>query len=250
VLQDQNFAANFAGVLANSRTGERPNENLLSFLSNPVQTKSAGVIMAANDTFTPYFIVLICFIVALFTAYVLANNERKRLDNDSFAEELTLVKQNTPITIITASIGLVEGLVIGLLSGYLLGITEEKFILWIGMIVLIMASMLLAGTYLLRQLKMAGMFILLVILSLYLFLTEAIGLQFDQSSFAAKLREYSPLQYIETWLMRFGSGGEDNTIIIFSLIAVTIISLVGHLFVIHRFVKNEEVIHEGISENL
>lgn len=250
VLQDQNFAANFAGVLANSRTGERPNENLLSFLSNPVQTKSAGVIMATDDTFTPYFVVLICFIVALFTAYVLANNERKRLDNDSFAEERTLVKQNTPITIITASIGLVEGLVIGLLSGYLLGITEEKFILWIGMIVLIMASMLLAGTYLLRQLKMAGMFILLVILSLYLFLTEAIGLQFDQSSFAAKLREYSPLQYIETWLLRFGSGGADNTIIIFSLMAVTIISLVGHLFVIHRFVKNEEVIHEGISENL
>lgn len=250
LLEDQNFASNFAGVLENSRIGERPNENLLSFLSNPVQTKSAGVIMTGDDTFTPYFVVLICFIVALFTAYVLSNNERKRLHHDSFAEEQALVRLNTPITIITASLGLVEGLVIGLLSGYLLEINEEKFIPWVGLVTLIMAAMLLAAAYLLRQLKMAGMFVLLVILSLYLFLTEAIGLHFDQSSFAAKLRDYSPLQYIETLLMKFGSGEIDNSTIIFSLIAITLISLIGHLFVVHRFANNEEVIHEGVSENL
>ncbi|WP_160724844.1 type VII secretion protein EsaA [Bacillus sp. USDA818B3_A] len=250
VLQDQNFAANFAGVLANSRIGERQNENLLSFLSNPVQTKSAGVIMAAEDTFSPYFMVLICFIVGLFTAYVLSNNERKRLNHDSFAEEQTLVKQNTPITIITACVGLIEGLVIGLLSGYLLKINEEKFILWVGMMVLIIVTMVLAATYLLRQLKMAGMFVLLVILSLYLFLTESIGLQLNPSSLAAKLRDYSPLQYIETLLIKFGSGAGENNTILFSLIAITVISLAGHLFVIHRLSKNEEVVHEGISENL
>ena len=249
-LKDKNFAANFAGVLANSRIGDRPNENLLNFLSKPVQTKNAGIMMASDDTFTPYFVVLICFIVSLFTAYVLANNERKRLNNDSFAEEQTLVRQNTPITIITASIGLVEGLVIGLLSGCLLEINEGKFLLWVGMITLIMAAMLVTSTYLLRQLKMAGMFVLLVILSLYLFLTDAIGLQFDPSSFAAQLGDYSPLQYIETWLMKFGSGAAGSRALIFSLVAVTGISLVGHLFVIHRFGKNEEVIHDGVNENL
>ncbi|ULT57352.1 type VII secretion protein EsaA [Neobacillus drentensis] len=249
-LKDKNFAANFAGVLANSRIGERPNENLLNFLSKPVQTKNAGLMMASDDTFTPYFVVLICFIVSLFTAYVLANHERKRLNNDSFAEEQTLVRQNTPMTIITASIGLVEGLVIGLLSGYFLEINEGKFLLWVAMITLIMAAMLLASTYLLRQLKMAGMFVLLVILSLYLFLTDAIGLHFDPSSFAAQLRDYSPLQYIETWLMKFGSGAAGSRTLIFSLVAVTVMSLVGHLFVTHRFGKNEEVIHEGVSESL
>ncbi|MEH7118618.1 type VII secretion protein EsaA [Neobacillus vireti] len=250
VLKDQNFAANFAGVLANSRVGERPNENLLNFLSNPVQTKSAGVIMAAEDTFSPYFVVLICFIVALFTGYVLANNERKGPQNDSFAQEQPLVKQNTPITIITGSVGIVEGLVIGLMSGYLLKINEEKFILWVGLIVLIMLTIVLAATYLLRQLKMAGMFILLGILSLYLFLTESIGLQFNPSSLAAKLRDYSPLQYIETLLMKFGSGTDGNNMVIISLFILTVISLVGHLFVIHRLANNEEVIHEGISESL
>lgn len=249
LVEDQNFADNFAGVLANSRIGERPNESLLSFLSNPVQTKNAGVI-AAGDTFTPYFVVLICFIVALFTAYVISNNERKRLQKDSFAGERTVVGNNTPITIVTVSIGLIEGLMIGLLSAYLLQMSEGEFMYWTGMITLIMLTMLLVATYLLRQLKMFGMFILLVIFSLYLFLTEALGLHTDKFSVAAKLREFSPLQYIEKLLMKFGSGTADSKLIIFGLIAMIVVSLVGHLFVINRFDKSEEVNHEEVSETL
>lgn len=249
VLQDEKFADNFAGVLANSRVGQRPNENLLSFLSNPVQTENAGII-PTSDAFTPYFLVLICFIVALFTAYVISTNERKRLENDSFAEERSLAANNLPITLITASIGLVEGLVIGLISSSLLNIGEEKFMLWISTITLIMAAMLLVAAYLLRQLKMVGMFILLAIFSLYLFLTEALGLHFDQLSFAARLREYSPLQYIEKLFMQFGSGTADNQSIIAGLFALIIVSLVGHLFVVHRIAGSEEVNHEGVSESL
>ncbi|MEH7180133.1 type VII secretion protein EsaA [Neobacillus vireti] len=249
LVEDKNFAQNFGGVLANSRIGQRPNEHLLSFLSNPVQTKNAGVIQA-GDTFTPYFLVLICFIVALFTAYVLSIHERKRLQNDSFAEETTLIGRNTPLTIITASIGLVEGLAIGLLSSYLLQISEEKILLWIGMITLIMLAMLLVAAYLLRQLKMIGMFILLVMLSLYLFFTEALGLQFDKASLAAKLREYSPLQYIEKLFMQFSSGAADNKIIIGSLLALIVLSLIGHLLVLHHVPRNKEAPNEEISESL
>jgi type VII secretion EsaA-like protein len=249
LAEDQDFAKNFAGVLANSRIGDRPNENLLSFLSNPVETKNAGVIME-GDSFTPYFIVLLCFIVALFTAYVISNSERKRLADDSFAEEKTLVGLNTPITILTASIGVVEGLVIGLLSSYLLQMNEERFLSWMGVITLIMMTMLLVATYLLRQLKMGGMFILLVLLSLYLFLTEAIGLHFDKSSSAAKLKELSPLQYVEKLLMEFGNNAANTQAIVFSLLAIMMIALVSQLFVVHRFSKNEEVSNEGITESM
>ncbi|MBV7509290.1 type VII secretion protein EsaA [Bacillus sp. sid0103] len=249
LAEDQNFADNFAGVLANSRIGERPNEDLLSFLSNPVQTKNAGVI-AAGDTFTPYFIVLICFIVALFTAYVLSNFERKRLQEDTFAGEQTIVGKNLPLTIITVGIGIIEGIVIGLLSAYLLQMSEGVFLKWTGLITLIMVTLLLVSANLLRQLKMAGMFVLLVILSLYLFLTEALGRHFDQFSAAATLRDYSPLQYIETLLMKFGSGAADTKWIIFGLAALTVASLAGHLFVSNRPAKSEEVNHEGVSEAL
>jgi uncharacterized phage infection (PIP) family protein YhgE len=249
LAEDQNFADNFAGVLANSRIGDRPNEELLSFLSNPVETKNAGIIVA-GDTFSPYFVVLICFIVALFTAYVFSNHERKRLHKDTFAGERTVVANNTPITMITLSMGLIEGLVIGLMSAYLLEMNEGKFLQWTGLITLIMITLLMVATYLLRQLKMAGMFILLVIFSLYLFLTEALGRHFDQFSAAAKLRDFSPLQYIETLLMNFGSGASDTKWIIFGLAAMTIASFIGQLFVSNRFAKSEGGNHEGISEAL
>ncbi|PTY77277.1 type VII secretion protein EsaA [Heyndrickxia sporothermodurans] len=247
--EDQKFANNFAKVLANSRIGERQNENLLDFLSNPVETKTDGIIVA-GDIFTPYFIVLICFIVALFTAYVISNHERKHLQTDTFKSEMTLVRGNLPITIITSSIGIVEGILTGLLSGYLLEIVEGKFMLWIGLITIIMVTMLLVATYLLRQLKMLGMFLLLASLSLYLFLTEALGLHFDKMSIAAKIKEFSPLQYIEKLVMGFADRAANNQSIIICLFAIIVISLVGHLFVLNRFGKSEEKEDETISEAL
>ena len=60
LIEDKNFTDNFAEVLVNSRIGERQNEHLYSMLSNPVQTKKAGIIAADDDTSIPYFLVLIC----------------------------------------------------------------------------------------------------------------------------------------------------------------------------------------------
>lgn len=249
LIDDKNFAKDFAGVLANSRIGERPNENLLSFLSEPVQTKSAGEIVA-SDAFIPYFIVLICFIVTLFTAYVVSSNERRRIQKDSFKGERSLAGNNLPITITTASIGIAEGLVIGIFTGYLLQIVQDKFMLWTGLVTLIVTTMLLVTTYLLRQLRMIGMFIILVIFSMYLFLTGALGLQFDKLSLASKLRKYSPLQYIEQFLMGFGSADANSKAFIISLLVLILMSLIGHMFVINRFSKSEEVENEGISETI
>ena len=216
LIEDKNFTDNFAEVLVNSRIGERQNENLYSMLSNPVQTKNAGTIAADDDTSIPYFLVLICFIVALFTAYAISNNEKRRIQKDSFEGEQTLVWHNTPITALQQVL-VVEGLVIGALSAYLLHISQEKFLLWTGLIILMMLAMLMVAAYLLRQLKMLGMFVLLIVMSMYLFLTEAVGLHFDEHSVAAKMRDFSPLQYLENLLSGFLRGAETNGMIILGL---------------------------------
>lgn len=240
VSGDKNFASNFAGVLANSRIGERQNEDLLKFLANPVQTKNGGII-TIEETFHPYFIVLICFIVALFTAYVLSNNERKRLSKDSFETERALWSSNLPITLLTVGIGLVEGLLISLLSGYFLNMSQSYFIQWIGLVMLIMLSMTVVATYLLRQLKMAGMFILLTFFSMYLFFADALGLHFDKSSVAAKVKEFSPLQHIEQLLTAFSKGSDLNIWVIISLITAVVLGIVLNLFVVNKFSRNREV---------
>ena len=231
---------NFAGVLANSRIGDRPNEDLLTFLSNPVQTKN-GQVIAIEESFHPYFMVLICFIIALFTAYVLSNYERKRLSRDTFETERALWSTNLPLTLLTVGVGLVEGLLISLLSGYFLDMSQSHFIQWIGLVMLIMLSMTVVATYLLRQLKMVGMFILLTLFSMYLFFADALGLHFDKLSAAAKVKEFSPLQHIEQLLTAFSKGNDLNIWIIISLIAAVILGIIANLFVINKFTGNREV---------
>nr|WP_280527049.1 type VII secretion protein EsaA [Listeria grandensis] len=230
---DQEFASNFATMMKNSRVGDRQNENLYSFLSNPVE-KVKGETIAAGDTFTPYLIVLVCFIVALFTGYVIAAQERKRKQEDEFSEEMALAYQNTPITLMTVGIALIEGAIIGVISAYFLEMKGVIFVSWMGVIMLVVFVFVTISTYLLRQLRMIGMFLLLVILALYLFLTEAVGLKIDQDSMLATIRSLSPLQYVENLLNGFMSRTDDWLVLMYSLIGAAVVGIIVNLFVWHR----------------
>ncbi|WP_100618204.1 type VII secretion protein EsaA [Bacillus cereus] len=246
LIDDKDYLKNFTKVLANSRVGERQNENLYSFLANPVQKKNDGVVVAA-DMFTPYLLVLICFIVSLFTSYVISNQERKRIEESDFEEEMSLVLKNVPITTVQVGIGIVEGILIGGISGYLLKINHAEFLVWISMFTSIMLVLVLISGYLLRQMKMIGMFILLTTLSLYLFLTDAVGLNLDKMSTAAKIREFSPLQYIESMIIGFANDRANWATIMFSLMAAVAISLVVNLFVLHKYRAEERDEYEADS---
>ncbi|GIO23680.1 type VII secretion protein EsaA [Oceanobacillus sp. J11TS1] len=254
LLEDQNFADNFAGVLANSRVGDRQNEDLYEFLSNPVETKNDGVIGSRgssgedndNKAFLPYYLVLICFIVALFTAYVISTNNQKRAEGDQFAQDKSIVGKNLPLMGLTAGIGVVEGLVIGLTSGYLLQVSGGRLFLWIGMITLIMLAMLLVATYLLRQLKMIGMFILLAVLSLYLFLTDMLAISMNQIE---TVRMFSPLQHVETMFANVVNGTANGVISIIVLIGITLIGVAANLFVLHQNVREETEDEDAAEAN-
>ncbi|PGN50310.1 type VII secretion protein EsaA [Bacillus cereus] len=246
LIDDKDYLKNFTKVLANSRVGDRQNENLYSFLANPVQKKNDGVVVAA-DTFTPYLLVLICFIVSLFTAYVISNQERKRIEKSAFEEEMSLVLKNVPTTAVQAGIGIVEGILIGGISGYLLKISHAEFPVWISMYTTIMLVLVLISGYLLRQMKMVGMFILLAMFSLYLFLTDAVGLNLDKMSTAAKIREFSPLQYIEIMITNFANDRANWSTIMYSLMAAVVIGLVVNLFVIRKYRAEERDEYEADS---
>ncbi|EJV62205.1 hypothetical protein IEM_03286, partial [Bacillus cereus BAG6O-2] len=237
---DKSFSQNFTGILANSRIGDRQNEMLYQFLSSPVQKQNDGVIVAGN-AFTPYLIVLTCFIVALFTAYAIANQEKKRTQSDHFEEKFSLIDMNVPTTVVAFGISIVEGISIGIISGRLLQFGQDQSLLWIAFITIIMMAFVLVSTYLLRQIKMVGMFILLVFLSMYLFLTEAVGSKVDQMSSVGKVRQFSPLQYIESFLNDFISGKDTGKVIFIVLFVIAIIGLVSNLFVWHKKWEEKEV---------
>ncbi|KAB2440342.1 type VII secretion protein EsaA, partial [Bacillus luti] len=237
---DKAFSKNFTKILANSRIGDRQNEMLYEFLASPVQKQNDGVIVAGN-AFTPYLIVLTCFIVALFTAYAIANQEKKRTQSDHFEEKFSLIDMNVPTTVVAFGISIVEGISIGIISGRLLKFGQDQSLLWIAFITIIMMAFVLVSTYLLRQIKMVGMFILLVFLSMYLFLTEAVGSKVDQLSTVGKIRQFSPLQYIESFLNDFISGKDTGKVIFIVLFVIAIIGLVSNLFVWHKKWEEKEV---------
>nr|WP_318540683.1 type VII secretion protein EsaA [Terribacillus saccharophilus] len=243
---DQNFTENFTEVLANSRVGDRQNENLYDFLSNPVQTSNEGTIAAQSETvFTPYYLVLISFIVVLFTAYVISTLHMRRKQDDQFAADTSLKVQHAPITIITAGIGLLEGIVIGIVSSYYLPIDDLNKLQLTAVMALLITAMLLIATYLLRQMKMIGMFILLAIFSLYLFFTDAIG---TASTAFPTIEKFSPLQYMETFMLRIVEGSVNYVVAIFALIIGAAIGVLANLLVISQSDKGVDNADDNQTE--
>lgn len=247
-LEDADFADNFNDVLANSRIGDRQNENLYRFLANPVETKNNGVI-TKGESFTPYFLVIILTVVTLFTAYVISSiQQRRNVEGDAFKEERALLNSNLPIATITGGIGIIEGLGIGLLSFYLLQFDQGEMYVWIGVIIPLTLAMLLITTYLLRQLKMVGMFILLSILSIYLLLTKSLGFKFENKQLVDSLRQISPLQYVENLLTKLIEGNSVAVISIIILVLLAIGGFILNLFVIQKTGNKEGMENESMSE--
>ncbi|WP_077310015.1 type VII secretion protein EsaA [Terribacillus halophilus] len=245
---DRNFTENFTEVLENSRVGERQNENLYEFLSNPVQTSNEGTIAAQSETiFTPYYLVLISFIVVLFTAYVISTLHMKRKQSDQFASGSSIFAQNVPITIITAGLGLLEGIVIGIVSSYYLPIDDMNKLQITAVMAFLITAMLLVATYLLRQLKMIGMFILLAIFSLYLFFTNAIG---TASTAFPAIEKFSPLQYMETFMLRIVEGSVNYTAAIFILIVAAAAGALVNLLVFSQTDKGVDIADEDQKETV
>ncbi|EQB36690.1 hypothetical protein M948_16795 [Virgibacillus sp. CM-4] len=246
LVEDQEFANNFTNVLANSQIGERENENLYEFLSNPVQVSNNGTITSpTGNTFNPYYLVLICFIVVLFTAYVISTINQKRVEQDQFTEEKSLMAANTPITMITAGIGVLEGIIIGVLSSYFLEISNVNMLLWITVVTTVTVAMLLIATYLLRQLKMIGMFLLLAIFSIYLFLTNTLG---SGSEAIQMIREFSPLKLVESVLRNTVQGDMNYSVTLVMIIGLIVLGAVGNLFVTHQLRNKGDIDDESSEE--
>lgn len=232
--EDDQFADNFDEVLANSRVGDRQNEALYSFLSNPVQTENDGVLLKGKS-FSPYFLVLILSMLTLFTSYVITNMEDKRQAAINTSEEKGLAQKNRGTTVLAAGIGAIEGLVIGLVSFYFLGLDKSMIYLWLGMMTLLMLVMTMLSTYLLRQLKMIGMFIILAIFSLYLLLTRALGFHFEHANIIRSIRQISPLQYVENLLTNMIEGKGFSVLSALLILLLFIgVGFVLNLFVIKR----------------
>ena len=125
-------------------------------------------------------------------------------------------------------IGIVEGLIIGIialnqysvLSGY-----KMKFIF---MVIITMVVFVLINSYLLRQLRSLGMFIMITVLAIYFIAMNSMS-SFSNGNLINKL---SPLSQIDTMMFNYLNAEHPFTT---SLIILSILAIIGYL--LNIFIK-------------
>lgn len=247
VSNDNNYAMNFRNVLANSKIGNKQNEALYDFLSNPINIEKTSI-ENIRDTRTTFYLMVIASFLALFTAYVMSSFKKFSFKKTDFenGEEQGMVGSNLPIVLFTTAVAMIEGLIVGAIS-----LTVNKFIsvspvIWIIMVSLLMTLLVLGATYLLRQLKMIGMFLTLLVISMYLFFTEALGFDFERSHIIQEFSKLSPLHYLELSISNVLNNNNGSFITIGFMSIAAVLFFVINLFVIRRVSqKKEETVYEA-----
>lgn len=142
-------------------------------MSNPVQKKNLENVLANNgntDVISPTLFVLLMYLLSMITAYIFYSYERAK-GQMNFIKDDYSSKNHLWNNVITSGVigttGLVEGLIVGLIAMnkfHVLAGYRAKFIL---MVILTMMVFVLINTYLLRQVKSIGMFLMIAALGLY-----------------------------------------------------------------------------------
>ncbi|MBE7582448.1 type VII secretion protein EsaA, partial [Staphylococcus aureus] len=116
------FAKEFKKVLQNSKDGDRQNQALKAFMSNPVQKKNLENVLANNgntDVISPTLFVLLMYLLSMITAYIFYSYERAK-GQMNFIKDDYSSKNHLWNNVITSGVigttGLVEGLIVGLIA--------------------------------------------------------------------------------------------------------------------------------------
>ena len=226
--QNKLFVDHFANVLKHSKDGDKQNEALKAFMSHPIQKKNLENVLANSDeknTISPSVLVLMMYLISMMTAYLFYSYERAK-------GELSFIKNdfgqhnklwNSVITTgVILGIAILEGAIIGLIAMQQFDILEGYRLKFLFMVVVTMCAFILIHTYLFRQLRVIGMFIVTLILALYFMAMS----QFGTSPTETRLGKISPLSYIDAAFFNF-LNAEQSVALVVSLLGV--IAIIGFL---------------------
>lgn len=229
------FAKDFAKVLKNSKDGDRQNEALKAFMSNPIQKKNLENVLADNsekDTISSTILVLIMYLIAMMTAYIFSSHERVNgalnIVKQEFSNRNHLWNNVITSAIVTAA-GLVEGVIIGAIAMNRYAVMSGYRVKFMFMIMMTMMVFVLINTYLLRQLKSIGMFIIMVVLAMYFVAMNYL----NPNNNGSTLNKYSPLSYVDSMIFNYLNAEHPVGIALVVLVALTIIGFILNMFIKH-----------------
>lgn len=235
------FSKTFNKVLENGQQNGVLNNQFVDFLSAPVSEQDNGRI-SSGDTYYPYLIIVALFITSIFTSYVLDLSVWKMRKVNSFQEEDNLAIRNLPMVLLGVTAAIIEGLVIGILSFRMQGLNGDIQLTWLANIILLQIVFVLLTSYLLRQFKMLGMFMNLVLFTAYLLLTDAVGKAIDSSSIFYKIRTFSPLYQGESILSNVSNQIQTtNHYLLYLIGAIPLLILLNLVVWLPNFKKKTKV---------
>ncbi|MCM3518708.1 type VII secretion protein EsaA [Staphylococcus xylosus] len=232
---NQLFAKDFEKVLVNSKDGDRQNEALKAFMSNPIQKKNLENVLANDgekDTLSSTILVLLMYLIAMMTGYVFYSYERAKGSLRFIKQEFSKNNElwNNFITSgIIATTALIEGVIIGIIAMNRYGILSGYKLRFMFMIMITMMVFVLINSYLLRQIKSIGMFIMILVLAMYFVVMDHL----NPASNSSHLNKFSPLSYIDTIIFNYLNAEHPVGV---SLIILTVIAIIA--FILNVLIKN------------
>lgn len=243
------YSANFKKVLNNTKNGQADNQKVYDYLADPVHMKNSGEI-TSSTSIMPYYLTLIMIMMALFTAYALSLFERLRLikQTDKFTNTSSVLWQNTPWAAIVTAVGTVEGLIIGVASRSILRSAQVPVVTWVMLVLVLQLVTVLIATYLLRQFKSVGMFLLLLLTALYLFFTPSLGIKIAAGTATKSIATAIPFSWIETLLTRLSSGASLSWLVYVGSVVAALLGIGLNLIVKHARAKEKGREHDDVPQ--
>lgn len=245
---NEEFLKSFTSVLSNTKVGNKKNEAVYDYLSNPINASKIKDLVDVNldkenirkqDNSLGLIIILISYLVGLSITYLLQHSNIAMLQRQlQVYKRIQFRNSIAPMMFLTIFAG-VAGIIIGIISSYKLGMNfNGSFI-----IILSIIAILLIFTYgtniILSKLKSFGFMLCVVILLLYILSSNQ--LLEDNMNFARMITMFSPLSYIEKAISGFISGLGRNTLVLFALWIIGI--TLGFLnILIYRTLKEDKEI--------
>lgn len=231
--QNKLFADHFATVLKHSKDGDKQNEALKAFMSHPIQKKNLENVLANSDeknTISPSVLVLMMYLISMMTAYLIYSYERAKgelnfIKND-FGQHNKLWN-SVLITGVILGLAILEGAIVGLIAMQQFDILEGYRMKFLLMVVVTMCAFVLIHTYLFRQLRVIGMFIVTLILALY-FMTMS---QFATTPTQTLFGKISPLSYIDAAFFNFLNAEQSVALVMVLLVVIAMIGFLLNLII-------------------
>ncbi|HEY0186388.1 MAG TPA: type VII secretion protein EsaA [Cellulomonas sp.] len=175
VQDEQLFSSTFDGVLSNSYRSGVLNERMLGFLVSPVEANPRDPV-ASTDVSRPFSWVLIVFVLCLGAVCALSSVARRREPASAFSSDRTRwfwanVRALGPVTVVAV----VLGVGIAWVSAVDLGVPRESQLRWAWCVVLACVETSLVVHALVRQWRLVGVGLSVLLPVGYVLVTDAVG---------------------------------------------------------------------------